>query len=100
MTMLNLLIALGVGSALIAFWFVLRYPGKCPEDFSRALMHVFAAFAIGWFAPDVFNAIAAYGIRAAFFGIFVLLLPVLIYTFLSGAWFLKLVADMVNHYRH
>lgn len=100
MTMTNFLLALVVGSALIAFWFVARFPGRGPEDFGKALLHVFAAFAIGWFAPDVFNAIAAFGVIAALTAIFALLLPVLFYTFLSGAWFLKLMADMFSHYRH
>jgi hypothetical protein len=100
MTMTNLLFALVIGSALIAFWFVVRFPGRCPEDMTKALLHVFAAFAIGWFAPDLFNAIAAYGIKAALAAIFALLLPVLFYTFLSGAWFLKLMHNMFSHYRH
>jgi len=100
MTMSYLLVALGIGSALIAFWFVARFPERSPGDFTRALLHVGAALAIGWFAPDLFNAVAARGYTAALTAIFAVLLPVLFYTFLSGAWVLKLTHDMISHYRH
>ena len=100
MNMSTLLIALGIGSALIAFWFAARFPSRCPDDMSKALLHVGAALAVGWFAPDLFNAIAAHGVTAALAAIFAVLLPVLIYTFLAGAWFLKLTHDAVGRYRH
>jgi hypothetical protein len=32
--------------------------------------------------------------------IFAVLLPVLFYTFLSGAWFFKLATDALGHYRN
>jgi hypothetical protein len=99
MTMPDFLIALAIGSALIAFWVVARFPERCPEDFARALLHVGLALGVGWFAPDLFNAVAAQGYTAALTGIFFVLLPVLFYTFLSGAWFLKLTHDTISRYR-
>jgi hypothetical protein len=100
MTTQNFLIALGVGSALIAFWCVARFPERCPEDFPRALLHVAMAFMIGWAAPDLFNAVVAEGYTAALAGIFFILLPVLFYTFLSGAWFIKLTHETISRYRN
>jgi hypothetical protein len=96
----NFLLALGVGSALIAFWLALRFPDRGPADMSRALVHVGAAIGIGWFAPDIFNVFVVHGDATALTGIFLILLPVLVYTFLSGAWVLKIVHDMFSAYRH
>jgi hypothetical protein len=99
MTTETFLLALGVGSALIAFWLVVRFPDRAPGDFPRALLHVGAAIAIGWFAGDVFALVARHGLAVAFGGIFVIVLPVLVYTFLSAAWFLKLAHDMFARFR-
>jgi hypothetical protein len=100
MTMSYYLIALGTGSALIAFWVAACYPDKGPEDMVHALVHVGLALGVGWFAPDVFNALAARGLNAAFIGIFAVLFPVLFYTFLSGAWFLRITSNAIARYRN
>jgi|SRR5215210_4090355 len=99
MTFPNFLLALGVGAALLAFWFVVRYPDRGPLEMRKALIHVGLAFAIGWWVPNMFALICSYGYRAAVIGIFALVFPVLFYTFLSGAWFLKCATGAMNHYR-
>ena len=100
MTIQGFLLALGVGSALIAFWFVIRFPDRCPHSFKTALLHVVAALTFGWVAPDLFNAVSSHGLAPAFAGVFTILLPALVYTFLSGAWVLKLMHDAFSAYRH
>jgi hypothetical protein len=100
MTFPNFLLALGIGAAMLAFWVVLRFPKRAPDNMPKALIHVGIAFAVGWFVPDMFRMICTYGFSAAITGIFVLVFPVLFYTFLSGAWFLKVATDMIGHYRH
>ena len=100
MTFPHFLLALGIVAALLAFWFVVRFPDRGPANMRRALIHVGLALAIGWFLPDVFSVVATYGFTAAITGVFVLVFPVLFYTFLSGAWFLKVASDMIGHYRH
>ena len=100
MTFPNFFLALGIGSALLAFWFVVRFPKLGPENFRQAMIHVGIALGIGWFSPSVYSAFVAYGFRGAMVGIFVLIVPVLFYTFLSGAWFFKLATDMLQRYRH
>jgi hypothetical protein len=92
------LLALGTGSALIAFWVAIRFPDRAPGDFRRAMLHVGAAMAIGYFAGDIFGALVQFGMLVTFSGIFVIVMPVLIYTFLSTAWFLKLAHDQFNRY--
>jgi uncharacterized membrane protein len=99
MTLHNFLLALGVGSALIAFWFVARFPDKTPEDFTRALLHVCVALLLGAFVPDVIAVLSSYGYAPALASLLGVLMPVLIYTFLSGAWFLKLAHDAIHRHR-
>jgi hypothetical protein len=99
MTTQTFILALGVGAALIAFWLVVRFPDRAPGDFRRALLHVGVALAAGWFAPDVFAALNVHGLAMAVAAVFAVLFPVLVYTFLAGAWFLKLAHDAVNHRR-
>jgi hypothetical protein len=94
------LIALGVGSALIAFWLVFRFPDRGPGDFRKALIHVGAALAVGWFAPLVFDAFVVHGFAITVVGIFVIVFPVVVYTFLASAWLLKLAHDTFSQYRH
>jgi uncharacterized transporter YbjL len=93
------LICLGVGAALIAFWLVLRFPERAPGDFKRAFLHVGLAMLAGWLASNLFDALVAYGFAAAVAGVFVVVFPVLIYSFLASAWFLKLAHDMLSQYR-
>lgn len=100
MTIGMFLVALGLASALLAFWFVIRFPGRGPEDGRRAMLHVGAALALGWFVPDIFNAICAYGYTAALVALFGVVFPVVFYTFLSGAWWLKVATGAMNQYRH
>jgi hypothetical protein len=101
LTIPEFLIALATGSALIGFWAAVRFPDRAPENFARALLHVFVSFAVGWAAADALTALTAYGKLAAFGAIFTLVLPALAYTFLAGAWFLQLAHGMfARHGRH
>jgi hypothetical protein len=100
MTFHNFLLSLGVGSAFLAFWFVLRFPDRTPESFIRALMHVGAALLLGPVTPVLVGALWVHGYAAAMAAIFAVLLPVLFYAFLSGAWFFKLATDTLQRYRH
>jgi hypothetical protein len=93
------LLALGAGSAVIAFWIALRFPDRQPGDFKKAMLHVFAALAIGWMTPNIFGYVVSFGRDAALPAIFGILLPVLVYSFLSVAWFLKLAHGAIAH-RH
>ena len=87
----DFLLALGVGAALIAFWVALRFPDRGPANFKVAFFHVAAALVIGWIAPAAFSVVIASGkAAAAMAGIFGVLLPVLVYCFLSVAWFLQI----------
>ena len=75
MTIGMFLVALGVASALLAFWFVVRFPNLGPEDGKRAMLHVGAALALGWFVPDIFNRFCSYGYVPALAALFALVFP-------------------------
>jgi len=100
MTFHNFLLSLGVGSALIAFWAVVRFPDKAPTDLGRAILHVCAAILLGTVVPDVIAVLASFGFATTMAALFAVLLPVLVYTFLSGAWVLKITHDTIHRYRH
>jgi hypothetical protein len=96
----NFLLSLGVGSALMAFWFVIRFPDRTPESFTRALMHVGLALLLGPVTPIFVGTLWGHGYATAMVAVFGVLLPVLFYTFLSGAWFFKLATDNLARYRN
>jgi hypothetical protein len=99
MTTNNLLIAFGVGSALVAFWFCAQFPDRGPDDFNRAVLHALFAFVLGWAAPSATAPLMAQGFRTAMLALFLIILPVLFYTFLAGAWVLKLLHERISHYQ-
>jgi hypothetical protein len=94
------LAALAVGSAVIGFWIAVRFPNRTPENLAKALLHLFVSFAAGWAAAQAFSSLTAYGKAGAFAGIFGLVLPALAYTFLAGAWFLKLAHGTFGGFGH
>ena len=96
----NFLLSLGVGSALLAFWFVIRFPDRTPESFGRALVHVGLALLLGPVTPILVAALWVHGYPGAMAAIFAVLVPILFYTFLSGAWFFKLATDSIARYRN
>ena len=100
MTIQQFLVGLAVGSALIGFWVALRFPERAPDNFGIALIHVFASFAVGWAAASALATLVGFGKTVAFIAIFGLVLPALAYTFLAGAWFLKLAHGMISQHKH
>jgi hypothetical protein len=98
MTLHNFLLSLGVGSAVLALWVVVRFPDKGPADFTRALIHVCAALLLGPVMAQVVVMVWNRGFALA--AIFGLLLPLLVYTFLTCAWFFKLATETIHRYRH
>jgi hypothetical protein len=97
-TLHNFLLSLGVGSALLALWLVVRFPEKSPKHFTPAVLHVCAALVLGPVIAQVVVVVWNRGFPLA--AIFGLLLPLLVYTFLTGAWVFKLVTDTLHRYRH
>ena len=58
-------------------------------------MHVGLALLLGPVTPILVAALWVHGYPGAMAAIFAVLVPILFYTFLSGAWFFKLATDNV-----
>jgi len=99
MTNHSFLIALGVGAALIAFWFAVRFPDRAPENLQRLLVHVAVVLAAGWLAPSVTAPLISSGFPTTMTALFAVVLPVLIYTFLAGAWVLQFLHETFSRFR-
>lgn len=100
MTIQQFLAGLAAGSGLIGFWIALRFPDRGPTTIGFALFHVMASFAVGWAAAGALVIFVGFGRTAAFAGVFGLVLPALTYTFLAGAWVLRLAHGMISQHRH
>lgn len=78
-------LALTVGAALLALWTHARFPSLAPERLGRTMLHAALAFAVLTFATHVVDSALI-----TFAAIFVVLLPALVYAFLSAIWVLKI----------
>jgi hypothetical protein len=77
-----------VGSALLAFWIIVRYSGFGPQTVVRAIVHVIVAMVLlQLLLPFGLDAIDAIGVPAAdYVQVFGVALPLFVYAFLSGGW--------------
>jgi hypothetical protein len=96
MTSGQLLISFTVGTAALAFWSYIRWPGAAPSTIKGALLRV----AIGVVLLQVCAGVLDLGVEAApFLAILVMVgavVPVLTYAFLASIWFMKACADQMN----
>ena len=100
MTIHSFLITLGIGAALIAFWFAIRFPDRAPANLQRLLVHVAIVLAAGWIAPSLTSPLMSAGFTTAMTALFLVVLPVLVYTFLAGAWVMQLLHEAFSRFRH
>jgi hypothetical protein len=96
-TLETFLLALGVASAVLALWFLVRFPQLAPGGFVAALIHVVVALLLA--APVTQIAVQIWNRGYALVAIFGVLLPLLVYTFLSAAWWFKLATETLARYR-
>ena len=79
-----------VGTALIAAWFVARFPRLAPPSLRvRAVAPIAATVALGLVPVDASDPVRLY---ATVFG---MALPVLVAAWLSGLWLLQALRDVV-----
>jgi hypothetical protein len=93
----NFLLVLGVGSGVIAFWLVIRFPERGPTDMQRAVLYALFAFSVGWVTPSVTGPLIGQGYAMAMVALFAVVLPVLVFIFVSCAWMLKVIHESVRH---
>ena len=79
-------------AAAVAIWFVVRFPGRAPTEFRRALIH-FVASMVGMYVispilqHDLASVSQPFRLYLSVFGV---LLPALIYQFVATIWLLRL----------
>jgi hypothetical protein len=92
----QLLMALTVGTAVLALWSYLRWPGAAPATMKGAAIRVAVALVL----LQVGAAALGFGVEAApalaILVVVGVVVPVLTYAFLASIWFLKVCADQVR----
>jgi hypothetical protein len=92
------LLVLIVGAAVLALWFVVRFPNAAPARIWVAALHVVAAFAIGPIvvdrAPDLFSGLPLP--RGLVLAVVLGMLPPATYIFLSLAWLIQHFQRMLH----
>jgi len=96
MTAGQLLMAFTLGTAALALWSYLRWPGAAPATIKGAAIRV----AVALLGLQVGAAVLGYGVEAApAFAVAVVVgvvIPVLTFAFLASIWFLKVFADQIR----
>ena len=92
----QLLMALTVGTAVLALWSYLRWPGAAPATMKGAAIRVALALVL----LQVGAAALGFGVEAApalaILVVVGVVIPVLTYAFLASIWFLRVCADQVR----
>lgn len=96
MTAGQLLMAFTLGTAALALWSYLRWPGAAPATMKGAIIRAVPALVL----LQLGAGLLGYGVEAApAFAILVVVgvvVPVLTYAFLASIWFLKVFADRLR----
>jgi hypothetical protein len=96
MTGQQLLLALTLGTAVLALWSYVRWPKAAPDTMKGAIWRVLLALALF----QVGGALLELGLEAvpsvAVLVIAGAVIPVLTYGFLASIWFLKVCADQMR----
>jgi hypothetical protein len=77
-------LVLTVGAALLAVWFDLRLPKLAPVTLKRVLLHVALALVGLQLIPGIAASVTMY------LALFAIVLPALVYTFLTALWFIRI----------
>ncbi len=96
MTANYLLVAFTVGTAALALWSYVRWPGAAPATMKGALLRVLISFVllqVGGGALDIGVGAAP---SLALLVVILAVVPVLTYAFLASIWFLKVCVDQVR----
>ena len=76
------MLVLAGGAGVLALWLHVRFPALAPERLGRSLLHAGLAFGVLQLAPHV-------GWAGAFLGLFLIVLPAVVYALLCSIWVLK-----------
>lgn len=92
----QLLMAYTIGTAALALWAYVRWPGAAPPTLMRAVLRVVVALVllqVGLAALDLGLGLAP---TLAVLVLVVTVVPVLTFAFLASLWFLRLCAEQAR----
>ena len=95
---LNFAAALAVGGALLACWLDVRLEGRRPASATARIGHALMAFLLVRTTTVIAHEIAGVGAHAPTLMVvlFGLVLPGLVYAFLSGLWLMRTLAEVAR----
>jgi hypothetical protein len=82
-------LVLTVGAALLALWVDARFPKLAPASLKRVILHVAFAFVV----LQLLSGLAA-GVTV-YVALFAVVLPALMYAFLTAIWFIRIAQSML-----
>lgn len=94
----QLLVAFTIGTAALALWSYVRWPGATPRSLRGAILRAALAILLLQVGSTLvgLGVEAAPGVAAAVAVVVLVVLPVLTYAFLASIWFLKACADQLR----
>ena len=96
MTSSQLLMAFTVGTALLALWSYVRWPGATPATIQGAVLRMLIALVLLKLGAGVLDLGISAAPALAILVVVVAVVPVLTYAFLASIWFMKVCADQMR----
>ena len=90
------LIALGIGTAALALWSYVRWPGAAPATVKGAVLRIVVALLLLHLGAGVLSAGIEAAPSLAVLVVVGVVVPVLTYAFLASIWFMKVCADQMH----
>jgi hypothetical protein len=96
MTASQLLITLTVGTAVLALWSYVRWPGATPATMKGAVVRVVISLLLLQVGAGALDLGVAAAPSLALLFLVGAVLPALTFAFLSSIWFMKVLTDQIN----
>ena len=99
MSSASLVVALSIGSGLLALWVFVRYPGLAPVRRGLRMVHFGVALVVAQFGAPAAMAYVIHGSDAlapSLLALFFIFLPTQLYAYLSGIWVLALLRNALQ----
>lgn len=96
MTSVQLLVTFTLGTAVLALWSYVRWPGAAPATMKGALVRIAIALVLFQVATAALHAGVDAAPSLAILIVVGAVVPVLTYAFLASIWFMKVCADQMH----
>jgi hypothetical protein len=93
-----LLFATTVGTALLAIWCYLRWPGAAPKTLRASVAYVIAGFLALHLSTVILGWSVGISVGAMVVSFVGVIVPVLTFAFLAALWIMRLFADTIRGY--